>query len=59
VNTYTKIRLKHDCGYEWDTIPYSQLNGHGCPMCNHSVMETTDIFIQKLSLVNPDIIVLG
>ena len=59
VNTRTKVRLKHDCGYEWDTIPYSPLNGHGCPMCSHSVMETTDIFIQKLSLVNPDIIVLG
>lgn len=34
VNNKTKIRAQClKCGYEWDVVPSSLLNGHGCPKC--------------------------
>lgn len=36
VNNKTKIRAKctnPECGYEWEVIPSSILNGSGCPKC--------------------------
>lgn len=35
VNNKTKIHAKCNvCGYEWNVVPASLLNGHGCPKCS-------------------------
>lgn len=35
VNRRTKVKVKHICGYEWETWPNNLLYyGKGCPLCN-------------------------
>lgn len=35
-NNKTKIKARClVCGYEWNVVPASLLNGHGCPKCGH------------------------
>ncbi|XZN14367.1 hypothetical protein ACSW9O_16010 (plasmid) [Clostridium perfringens] len=34
INAKTKIKARHNCGYEWEVKPYNLLNnGRGCPIC--------------------------
>lgn len=36
VNANTKIKVKHNkCGYKYETMPASILNGIGCPICSN------------------------
>jgi len=33
INTHTRIKHKHSCGFIWNTSPHSILEGKGCPSC--------------------------
>ena len=64
-NSNTKIECQCKvCGYIWSAVPSSLLRGHGCKICGHiqdtkKRTKSTEEFIQELSLINPDIKVLG
>ena len=36
IGALTKIEVKHNCGYQWSSIPSSLLKGNSCPRCNES-----------------------
>lgn len=65
VNSSTKIIhkcLMHD--YEWMATPNHILSGCGCPMCKKEKLKNRfkrnhDEYIDKVSIINKDIIVLG
>lgn len=60
VDRRTKIKVKHVCGYVWETNPYSISKGHGCPKCNNNLKKTTEIFKKEVySLVGDEYEVLG
>ena len=57
VNTITPIL--HKClidGYEWFVQPNVLLHGCGCPKCAGNLRLTTQEYIEKLKIINPDII---
>lgn len=33
-NAYSKVLLKHCCGFTYSTTPHNYLTGKGCPQCN-------------------------
>ena len=41
------------CGYEWNPIPKTLLNGHGCPCCANNLKLSMDDFIKLLKKNNP------
>ena len=63
VKSNIKIKVKHTCGYEWNTMPSDLLKGRSCPRCNESkgekflskVLKSNNIpFISQFNLVkNP------
>ena len=63
VNALTKIKVKHNCGYQWKVTPNSLLRGNSCPRCNESkgekflskVLKSNNIpFVSQFNLVkNP------
>lgn len=65
VGEYTGNRNKIDCscdvcGYQWSAVPYSLLNGSGCPNCSKLRRKnyrryTPDSFKEKVYQVNPNI----
>ena len=63
-NQRTKIQVKcKDCGHEWLANPSDLLSGHGCPKCRYTNNSkrsrmSHEIFIERLSKINPHIIVL-
>ena len=60
INANTKIRCK--ClidDYEWDAIPRSLLNGHGCPLCAGNKKKSNDEYINDVMTINQDIEVVG
>ncbi len=51
------------CGFVWQTTPHSIFSGHGCHRCGYEKQKriqrmTDEEFYNKLSCVNPDIVVL-
>lgn len=34
INAYTKIKIRHKCGFIWKITPHNLLCGKGCPKCN-------------------------
>ena len=58
IDTPILHRCKVD-NYEWSTTPYNILQGHGCPLCAGVVRPTTEEFIQKMNIVNPNIEIIG
>ena len=58
IDTPILHRCKVD-NYEWSTIPYNILQGHGCPLCAGVVRPTTEEFIQKMNIINPNIEIIG
>lgn len=58
IDTPILHRCKID-NYEWSTIPYNILQGHGCPLCAGVVRPTTEEFIQKMNTINPNIEIIG
>lgn len=60
VDRRTKIKVKHKCGYVWETNPYTISKGHGCPKCNNNIKKTTEMFKKEVrSLVGDEYEVLG
>ena len=60
VNSDTKILHKcNKCGYEWNTRPYSILQGYGCPKCASILKKTHDDYVFELFNINPNIEVCG
>lgn len=60
VNSDTKIKCRCRIdGYEWSTQPSHLLNGHGCPKCSGVILKSHEDFVQELSYIQPNIIVLG
>lgn len=60
INSLTPI--KHRCkidGYVWKTTPNCILSGTGCPKCYGNIKKTTEQFVDELSKINQNIIVLG
>lgn len=60
INNHTKIKCR--ClidGYEWEALSGNLLQGHGCPKCGGQEAYTTNLFIEKIKMVNPNIEVLG
>lgn len=52
------------CGHEWDPIPNSLLNGHGCPICSaarrgKNSRLSPEEFVDRLRSVNPSLEVIG
>ena len=63
VNTRLAVRCKN-CGNEWDTIPAQLLSGYGCRKCgtekaHTKFRKTHNEFVNQLSLINPNIEVIG
>lgn len=52
-----KFRCKN-CGYEWNALPYSILNGTKCPMCAGNKKITNDEFIKRIKDINQNIVAL-
>ncbi len=61
INTKTKVKVRHICGYEYDVTPNHLLNGRNCPSCGGGIRnKTTDIFKNEVEkLVSKDYIVIG
>ena len=64
INTQTKIEVQHICGYKWNPIPNSLIQGTYCPKCSKieaikKCTKTTKQFIEELKVINPEIIVIG
>lgn len=60
VNRRTKIKVRHTCGYEWETNPYTLSRGHGCPVCKKNKKKTTESFKEEVhTLSEGDYEVLG
>lgn len=59
-NNKTKVRiLCHRCNTEFDARPSTLCRGVGCPYCAGNKLKSTQTFIDELSLVNKDVMVLG
>ena len=57
-----KTRIKCKCkidGHVWTATANNLLRGYGCPVCGGRMKMTHDEFIERLSIVNPDIEILG
>ena len=60
INCGTKILCKcNTCEYEWETTPNNLLRGRGCPKCGGTMKKNTAQFINEMSKVNSNIVVLG
>lgn len=62
-NIHLKCKCK-SCGYEWKMTPSNLIRGRGCPECRGSqignrLRKTHDAFVDEMSGINPDIILLG
>ena len=47
------------CGGTWKATPNNLLHGKGCPFCAGNRKKTTEQFMQELSVINPNVTVLG
>ena len=57
-----KTRIKCKCkidGHVWTATANNLLRGYGCPVCGGRMKMTHDEFVERLSIVNPDIEILG
>ena len=69
IGTYinAKTKIMHHClvhDIYWETIPDMILKGHGCKECRADKLrakmnKTHDQYVEELSLINPNIIVVG
>jgi len=60
INNETKIKVKHKCGYIYNTTPTNILQGYGCPKCAKNIKRTTEDFKKEVkSLTNNEYIVKG
>ena len=55
INSSTKLRCKcKKCNNEWETLPTSLLNGHGCPKCGIQFMKEKSGVTNTISLLSTD-----
>lgn len=57
-----KVLMKHNlCGYEWEIVPSSFLNGTRCPKCSGNIKNKTTKYFEKevYDLVSDEYVVLG
>ena len=47
------------CGNEWKATPHSVLSGKGCAICSGVAKKTQDKFVKEMSLLHPNITVIG
>lgn len=60
INYKTKLKVKHICGYQWNSTPNSLIQGTYCPKCSFKKMtKSTEQFIEELKIINPDLTVIG
>ena len=63
IGAHTKILMKHNkCGYEWEVVPSSFLQGHRCPNCfgGRAMKKDTSIFKEEVyKLTSDEYTVLG
>ena len=60
INAVTAIKCECcKCGYVWPAIPNNILRGGGCPNCAGNQRLTQEIFINRISKINPDITITG
>lgn len=60
VNVRTKVRCRcKNCGFEWESIHRTIVNGKGCIKCSRRYRKTTEDFIHELHQVNPNIEIVG
>lgn len=60
INSTTEVL--HKClidGYEWYAKPSNIISGCGCPKCAGNILKTKKEYIKEVSLINPNIEVLG
>jgi hypothetical protein len=53
-----RTAILHRCNidqYEWRVLPYSILQGKGCPLCAGNAKRTYEQYMKSLTLVNPNI----
>ena len=56
VNSHTKIQCKcKKDGYEWETLPFSLLEGSNCPRCVNCEHRTNEAFLEELYNINKNI----
>lgn len=58
----SRTKISHHClicDYHWKTKPNNILNGCGCPICAGTAQKSHDDYLKQVSLINPEIIVLG
>ena len=56
------IKILHRCkvdGYEWYASPSNIIQGYGCPKCSKTARPTQQEYINKVSMINDNIEVLG
>lgn len=57
---YDDILVEHTCGHKWMTKPHNMIKlKTGCPMCNHSVKKTHDLFVKDVKNLDDNIEVIG
>lgn len=65
INGNTKVKCEcKKCGYQWEALPYSLLQGHGCKLCGHisdtkARTKSQEQFVDELKKINPNIKVIG
>lgn len=64
ISTYQNCRTKvlvrcNICDYQWEARSSDLLRGHGCPRCSWKERKTTDRFRYEVSVVNPNVEVIG
>lgn len=52
---YTKIKVRHTCGHEWEVVPNDLLSGKSCPKCFGTPKKTHSQFVEELKDKQPDI----
>ena len=59
-NNKTGIECRcNKCSYTWSPTPDKLLQGRGCPRCAGTMKKTHSHFCEELSVINPNISVLG
>jgi hypothetical protein len=60
INNATKIKVKHKCGYIYETTPRNFLQHFGCPKCANNIKKTLKDFKEEVNrLVNDEYTVIG
>lgn len=59
INNATKILYRCKNGHEWEAVPTSILQGHGCSKCAGNTKKSHDEYVEQLRNIKPNIEALG